>query len=210
MLNKQGIVMHVHAAAVVPLLALAGLTTSAYAGHHETGFITLTASATTVSVGETFTIGVVLSDNIPDNSVFTFDVLVAGSGAAFSTVPGSLVFDPAGSGFIFGELGQINPDGAQGLGGSADIFSPSLDAPLDDLTVFTFQVLATQNGAITFTPEDGPGPNPAIQTYAPGIVLFPVQYDQIVFEGITITVIPAPSAVALLAIAAPFTTRRRR
>ena len=194
----------------ITTVALAGLTASAYAGHHQTGFITLTASATTVSVGETFTIGVVLSDNIEGNSVFTFDVLVAGSGAAFSSVPGSLIDDPSGSGFVHFFSGQINPDGAQGLGGAADLLPPTLDPSLDDLTVFTFQVLATQGGAITFTPEDGPSANAAIQTWTHGIVLKPAPYDQIVFESVTVNVIPAPSGAVILAFAGSLAARRRR
>ncbi|MEZ6243152.1 MAG: hypothetical protein R3B57_08925 [Phycisphaerales bacterium] len=195
--------------AVAALAALAGLATATKA--QTIGYVTLTASATTVSVGDTFTIGVVLSDNIPGNSVFTFDILVAGAGAPFSTVPGSLVDDPSGSGFIFGFLGQVNPDGAQGLGGPADAFPPTFETPLDDLTVFTFQVLATHAGVITYTPEDGPSPNIAMQTWmAGGIILLPAWYDDIVFESVTVNVIPAPPAAALLALAVPPAIRRRR
>ncbi len=194
----------------ITTLALAGLTSTAHA--QNVGTVTLNASAVTVNVGDIITIGVVLSDDIPGASVFAFDVLVTGSGAAFSTVPGSLVADPSESDFFeFGFLGQINPDGAQALGGSSDFFGPSFDAPLDDLTVFTFQILPTHGGVITFDPADSPvSPNAAIQQLVKGTIYQPGDYHTVVFEGVTITVIPAPFSLIPIAFAFPLTARRRR
>ncbi len=198
----------------ITALALAGLTAGADAGHFvSTGMVTLTSSAATVNVGDVFTIGVLLTDNIPGNSVFAFDVLVSGSGAAFSTLADSIVVDPFDSGFVFGFNGQVNPDGAQGLGGSSDILGPTFDRPLDNVIIFTFQVLATQGGSISFNPEDGPGPNLAMHYASSALfrtLIAPVNYDEIIFNGITITVIPAPSGAALLLLAGLISTRRRR
>eukprot|EP00913_Durusdinium_trenchii_P006341 g5953.t1 len=187
----------------ISIAALAGLTTAAAA--QTVGTVTLTASTNTALIGETFTIGVVLSDNIDGPSVFAFDLAVTGSGAAFSTLPDSLVGDPSASGFVFGFTGQINPDGAQAFGQSNDILGPTLDAPLDDLAVFTFQVLATQSGTVTFNASDGD--NLSVNSMAhehPCIVLCPDDYDQIVFEGLTITVraqnmVRTPITIAALA-----------
>ncbi|MFI4896260.1 MAG: hypothetical protein ACIARR_00365 [Phycisphaerales bacterium JB059] len=198
-----------HASPAIATIALTGLTTVATA--QTVGTVTLTASTNTALIGETFTIGVVLSDNIDGPSVFAFDLAVTGSGAAFSTIPDSLVGDPSASGFVFGFTGQINPGGAQAFGQSNDILGPTLDAPLDDLAVFTFQVLATQSGTVTFNASDGD--NVSVNSMAhehPCIVLCPDDYDQIAFEGLTITVIPTPPSLVPLALAFPLATRRRR
>ncbi len=189
------------------LLALAGLAAPAHAGI-GTGFVTLTASATTVHVGDTFTIGVALSDDLADPSVWGYNVLVTGSGAAFSTVAGSLVFDPT----LFPDFqsGQVTPDGAWGFGSAADLLGPSLEPALDDLTVFTFQVLATQGGVIHFDPAEGPGSLEPIETYVPGIVLQPAPYGQVVLTGVSVNVIPTPPTLAAVLLAAPLAARRRR
>ena len=201
----------------ITTLALAGLTTAASAQFTQgTGTVTITTSASTVNVGDVFTIGVLLSDDIPGNSVFAFDLQVTGTGAAFSSVPDSLLADPSGSGHVFVFEGQLTADGASGAGLPADILSPDLSTPFDDLTVFTFQVQATQAGVTSFAPTAGPaegfldvfgGIAPVHQTE---IVLTPGEYEEVNFVGTAITVIPAPSSVTPLALAIPLAARRRR
>lgn len=193
----------------ITAIALAGLT-SAVTAQPTTGTVTVTSSASTVSVGDTVTIGALLSDNISGPSVLSFNVRVTGSGAAFSTIPGSLVEDPGESGHFFGFQGQVEHNGAAALGGSWDFVGPDFQASLDDLTAFTFQITATQAGSITFTPSVYRDAFPPIQHLILGIVNFPADYEIVVLEPITITVIPGPSSLAPLALAFPLATRRRR
>ena len=190
----------------ITIAALAGLTTPALAQNIAT--VTLTTSVMTVATGDTFTIGVVLSDNIPGNSVFAFDIEVASAGVLDIVGVGEPVADSS----VFGFNGASTSTGATGLGGSSDILGPTLDDPLDGLTVFTFQVTAGANvGSRTFTAMDGPGPNPAVQ-YAlnGGIVLIPENYDEIVFNSVTVSILPAPASLTLLALTSLACGRRRR
>ncbi len=202
--------MHARSAAV-PVLALAGLVTGVSA--QTIGTVTVTTSATTVNVGETFTIGVLLSDNIPGGSVFAFDVEVSSAGSM--SIAG--ITDPVPEASIFGFAGSATATGATGLGGSSDILGPSFDAPLDGVTVYSFQSTATSTGSRTFTPGDGSWDvvfgiawTGSSSGLIPGIALIPNPYDEIIFESITITVIPAPPAIALLALALPLSARRKR
>ncbi len=198
--------MHARAVAAGPLIALAGLTTTAAA--QNIGTVTATASAATVSVGETFTIGVVVDDNGESaNGVVIFDLLVAGSGAAFTTVPDSLSFHP-----LVGLVGgaQINPNGAQAAGAHRDLLGPTIDPPLNGLAVFSFQATATETGQIDFQALDGLFEERAIRSIIHGIVTLPQDYDQIIFESVTVNVIPSPSAAVSFALAIPLATLRRR
>ena len=188
----------------ITAIALAGLTSVAIA--QNVGTVSLTASDATVNVGDVFTIGVVLTDNISGNSIFVFNVDVSGSGAAFSTVPGSLASDP----LVFGFSGAITNNGAHALGGASDIIGPEFDPSLDDLTVFSFQVTATEAGLISFSPSDaGYASFNAIGQVMYGIVAFPGDYDEVVLIGASVNVIPTPSSLIPLALAFPLTARRR-
>ncbi len=186
--------------------ALAGLTTVASA--QTVGTVTLTASAATIGLGETFTIGVVLSDNISGNSVIAFDLMVEGFGPGIVFMAGDPTPDPG----VFGFAGSASGNSVTGLGGSSDILGPDLDPSLDGVTVFTFQVeigpLAT--GQLTFSASEGLGPNEALQWGKPGIVFLPANYDLIVFNSVSILVLPAPGTVPLLAAAGLLAMRRRR
>ncbi len=197
--------MHLRARAAAPLAALAGLTTAAHS--QMVGVVTIFSSAATISVGEVVTIGVVLSDNIDGPSVFAFDLHVSGSGAGFTPVADSLSSHP----IHFGFEGEISPDGARAFGGSPDLLGPTLDESLDDLTVFSFRIQATQAGLITFDAEDG-GFYETVNSLAAAYTahIFPMDYDELLFENATITVIPAPPGLALLAVMIPLATRRRR
>ena len=186
--------------------ALAGLTTAAAA--QNVGTVTLTAGAVTVpNIGDTFTIGVVVSDNIAGNSVFAFDLMIEAFGPGI-VVMDSVTPDPG----IFGFAGSASGSTVTGLGGSSDILGPDLDPSLDGVRVFTFQVTATATcGQYDFMVSDGPGPNAAMQWgEGGGIVINPRDYDEIVFNGISITVFPAPGTVSLLAGAGLLASRRRR
>ncbi len=183
---------------------LAGLATAATAQEY-TGRVTLTSSATTVSVGDLFTIGLVVDDDPPSPGVLSFDALVTGPGAAFSTIPGSLEPDP----FIFAFDGQLNPDGAQATGGSSDFLPPGF-TPINGLTVFTFRARAEAVGQITFTAEDGPGPNGLINWGLKGFIFIPIEYADVIIQDVTVNVVPSPATPALLLAAGPLAARRRR
>lgn len=199
----------------ITAVAIAGLTTGAHAGFSfGTGVVTLTTSASTVNVGDTFTVGVYLSDMDPFLYVSGFDLRVTGTGAAFSTVPGSMVVDPSGSEFVWadGFMGAITNNGAQGSGTTSNILSGS-SHPLDDLTVFTFQVEATQGGLITFDAADA-GYTEFIDSIAwldtCGVAVCFYEYEEIIFNSVTVTIIPAPPSTIAIALAFPLATRRRR
>ena len=188
----------------IAIAAVAGLATVASA--QNVGTVTLTSSAASVLTGETFTIGVVLSDNISGNSVFGFDVEVVGAGAAFSSSA------PTADASIFGFNGAATASGATGLGGSSDILGPDLNPSLDGVTVYTFQVTAgAEVGSIDFSAQDGAGPNAAMQWGVEGgIVIVPADYDSIEFNGVSVNVTPAPSGMALLGLGGLVAARRRR
>ncbi len=189
----------------IALAALAGLTTVAAA--QTIGTVTLTASTTTIGLGDTFTIGVVLSDNISGNSVFAFDLMIEAFG------PGvAIMGDPTPDAGIFGFSGSTSGTTVTGLGGSSDILGPALDPSLDGVTVFSFQVTTGVTcGLYEFIVSDGPGPNAAMQWgEGGGIVINPRDYDEIVFNGLSINVFPAPGTVSLLAGAGLLAARHRR
>ena len=200
----------------ITTIALAGLSTAVSA--QTVGTVTVTSSASTVNVGDTFTIGVHLNDNISTISVWRFDLVINGVGAAFSTVPGSLTPHPSintDPDYVdyFGFLGQLNPDGAQGYATAPDALGPTLDIGFDDLTVFTFQVTAQQAGSITFSPNapSGYAFDAVFTTVSSGVGVFiPWLYDEIIFNNATVNVIPAPPAIGALGILSMITTRRRR
>lgn len=189
----------------IAIAALAGLTTTAHAQNIAT--ITLTASTTMADIGETVTIGAVLTDNITGNSVWFYDVEVASAGSmsiAGITAPTHDV----GVGWF---EGAATSTGATGLGGSIDILGPNLDPSLDDVTVYTFQFTLASAGSRTFTAMDGDGPFDAVR-YAieGGIVMLPVEYDEYVFVPITVHAVPGPTTLTLLALAPIVATQRRR
>ncbi|MEZ6243153.1 MAG: hypothetical protein R3B57_08930 [Phycisphaerales bacterium] len=193
--------------------ALTGLVTNAPA--QTIGTVTITTSVTTVNVGDTFTVGVFLTDNTPGIYVGAFDVHVSGVGAAFSTVPDGLVIDPSGSGLVWtdGFLGGIEPDGARGAGSSINLIFPFSPDQLEDLTVFSFQVRATQGGIITFNASDAGLTDIVdaigwINSCGVGPCFMP--YDEVTFNSATVTVIPTPPSLIPLALAAPIVTRPRR
>lgn len=190
----------------ITIAALAGLTTVAAA--QTVGTVTLTSSSTSVAnIGDTFTIGVILSDNISGNSVFAFDLMIESFGPGI-VVMDSVTPDPG----VFGFASSTSDSTVTGLGGSSDILGPDLDPSLDGVLVFTFQVTATVTcGQYDFMVSDGPGPNSAMQWgEGGGIVINPREYDEIVFNGVSVTVFPAPGTASLLAGAALLATRRRR
>ncbi|MFI4896258.1 MAG: hypothetical protein ACIARR_00355 [Phycisphaerales bacterium JB059] len=188
----------------IAIAAVAGLATVASA--QNVGTVTLTSSATDVLTGETFTIGVMVTDNISGNSVFGFDVEVVGSGVAFTSSA------PVAEASIFGFNGAATATGATALGGSSDILGPDLDPSLDGLVVYTFQVTAgSEVGVIDFAAIDGVGPNAAMQWgLGGGIVIVPQEYDSIEFNGLSVNVTPAPSGMALLGLGGLVAARRRR
>ncbi|MFI4896257.1 MAG: hypothetical protein ACIARR_00350 [Phycisphaerales bacterium JB059] len=188
----------------ITVAAVAGLATVAAA--QNVGTITVTAADMTIGIGQMTTISVVLSDNIAGNSVFAFDVDVTAAGDA-----GFSLSDLAPEASVFGWNGGLAGNVASGLGGSSDILGPDLDPSLDDLAVFSFKVMGTSEGSISFTASDGAGPNPAIQWGSGGgIVINPEVYDSIEFVGATVRVTPAPSGMALLGLGGLAVARRRR
>ena len=96
----------------ITIAALAGLTTAANA--QTVGTVTLTASTHTALIGETFTIGVVLSDNISGNSVFAFDLMIEGFGPGVA-IPSA----PVANAGVFGFNGSVSGNAVTGLGGSS-------------------------------------------------------------------------------------------
>jgi len=189
----------------ITVAALAGLTTAVSA--QNIGTVSLTASVATAPIGGVFTIGIVLSDNIAGNSVFAFDLMVEGFGPGIA-VP----MDPTPDAGVFGFSGSASGSVVTGLGGSSDILGPDLDPSLDGVTVFSFQVTTEVTcGMYEFTVSDGPGPNSAMQWgQEGGIVILPAEYDQIVFNGVSIFINPSPATTPLLALAGCVATRRRR
>lgn len=189
----------------IPTIALAGLTTTVTAQNIAT--VVATASSSTVGVGETVTISVVLSDNIPGNSVFAFNLEILGAGPL-----GVTLHDLEQDAGVFGFSGGIDGNNVTGLGGSSDILGPTLDFALDGVTVFRYQVTVTDDlGRIDFTPTLGAGPNPAVQWgLEGGVVILPQDYDEIIFHGTYVQVVPTPSSLIPLALAAPLALRRRR
>jgi len=186
----------------IAIAAVAGLATVASA--QNVGTVTLTSSAATVASGATFTVGVVVSDNISGNSVFAFDVEVSGTGDYTTGAP-------TAHASVFGFSGASTATGATGLGGSSDILGPDLDPSLDGVTVYTFQVTAGAAGLIDLSAADGGGPNAAMQWGVEGgIVILPADYDSISFGSVRVTVTPAPSGVALLGLGGLVAARRRR
>jgi len=190
----------------IAIAAVAGIATVASA--QNVGTVSLASSAGTVGFGDTFTISVSVSDNISGNSVFAFDIEVSGAGAGGDFSTGA----PTADAGVFGFSGASTATGATGLGGSSDILGPDLDPALDGVTVYTFQVTAgNTEGVIDFSSADGGGPNAAMQWGVEGgIVILPADYDSIDFGGVSVTVTPAPSGMALLGLGGLVAARRRR
>ena len=189
----------------VPILACAGLTTVVAAQNIAT--VTLTASENTAGGGETVTMSLIISDNIPGASVFAFNIEILGTGPLGVAIH-DLEPDPA----VFGFSGGIAGNNITGLGGSSDILGPTLDAALDGVAVFTFQVTLTDDlGRKDFMPTLGPGPNPAVQWGLEGVlVILPQDYDEIIFNGTFVQWVPTPHSLAPLALVGPLAFRRRR
>ncbi len=204
------------------LLALAGLAAATDA-QTTTGIISLSVNATVVSPGETYTYSVVVDDNgVGDGSgVFAFNI----SAFFAPDVVYEFVSPPTPNPAIFGFDGGLTAGAAYGLGGSTDILGPTYDAPLNGLAVFTFQAIV--HGVIAgpgdepgdvgwaqlFTAQ-GLGPNPALLTVEEGgLILAPIEYDEIVFGSLGFTTVilpPAPSSLAPIGLVALLATRRRR
>lgn len=185
----------------IAIAAVAGLATVASA--QNVGTVTLTSSAATVASGATFTVGVVLSDNISGNSVFSFDLSISGTGDYNAAAP---VADAG----VFGFAGGSDGSTVTGLGGSTDILGPTLDSSLDGVQVMSFQVTAGAAGVITFDAAAGAVNSAMTYGIEGGIVILPGEYDEIIFEGVSITVTPAPSGMALLGLGGLVAARRRR
>jgi len=188
----------------IAIAAVAGLAAVASAQGTK-GIVELTASSTSVAVGDVVTIGVVV-DDISPSGVLAFDLMVTSADAGF-TVLGAPTFNAA----VFGASGAALANGATGLGGSTDILGPGFEAPLNGLTVYTFQIMITAafSGEIVFNSADGTGPNAAMQyAITGGIVLLPGAYDTI--NHGTLRLVPAPSGMALLGLGGLVAARRRR
>lgn len=191
---------------VIAVAALAGLTAASTA--QTIGSVTLTASHTSAAIGDEITIGVVLSDNIAGNSVFAFDINAISLASTLRIVPGSIQAD----GGVFGFASSEETHSVTGLGGASDILGPTLDASLDGVQVFSFQVVVVSAAipSMSVTAADGAGPNPAMQWgLEGGIVILPQDYDEITFNTVTIT-IPSPATAVTLPLAAALAGRRRR
>ncbi len=185
----------------IAIAAVAGLATIASA--QNVGTVTLTSSATTVNSGDVFTIGVVLSDNISGNSVFSFDLSIGGAGDYNAAAP-------TGDAGVFGFAGGSDGSTVTGLGGASDILGPTLDPSLDGVTVMTFQVTAGAAGTIDFTAAAG-AVNAAMSFgIEGGIVILPGAYDSIDLGSVSVNVVPAPSGMALLGLGGLVAARRRR
>ena len=174
------------------------------------GTVSLTASSLTVNPGEAVTIGLVLDDDGTTPGVMTFDIAVTPTGGGFSYVEGSLTPLPLLDIFQGG-------DGADNLvtmyGGSPDILGPTFDAPLNGLTVFTFQIMFSEEQigtSVTLETSDGPTANPPLHYAMLGeIVHIPVPYEIVEFNSVTIRVVPAPSAPVLFALVGVLSAGRR-
>ncbi len=185
------------------LVGLASVTASAHA--QTAASIYMTASATYVGIGEPVTIGVYAESDGSTPGVFSFDIAIDLADCM------QLISGPVAGEGILGFSGAVTPTGVEALGGSTDILGPTFDAPLDGRLLFSFQTtfINFDIGGAAVTSRDGSGPNPALLTVLEGgIVLQPVEFDQINFGSIGI--FPAPSSFAVLTLAAVPATRRRR
>ncbi len=189
----------------VTLAALAGLTTIASA--QNVGTVTLTVATTQIVDSGVFDVGVVLSDNIAGNSVFAFDLLIDILGDQTFTI----LSGPTPDTSVFGFAGGSTASSVTGLGGASDILGPTLDPSLDGVTVFTFQVMAGNIGDVhTFAASAGDVNAAMSFGVEGGIVILPGLYDDIIFQGVTVFVTPAPGTLSLLAGAGLLAARRRR
>ena len=191
----------------ISLIAIStfGLPTGACAQTIAT--VSLITSHTEVAPGDTFTIGVILSDNIAGNSVWGFDITVTGTfGVDYSTS------EPTPSPRLEFFNGFTNPTGAHGRG-NADLLFP-FDPSLDGVAVYTFEATVSESAQvgdrIDFVPMDGAHPSAAVLWgLVPGPVIFPQEYDDIQFFGVPVLIVPTPGTAPMLLFIALAARRQR-
>ncbi|MEZ6243150.1 MAG: hypothetical protein R3B57_08915 [Phycisphaerales bacterium] len=188
----------------IPLtvIAVAGLTTAVQA--QTKGSVILTASTTSLLIGDLFTIGVYADDDGSTPGVFSFNIAVD-VGPNLQIVTGPTV----GGAYVFGWAGSMTSTSVEGIGGSTDIFGPTFDAPLNNLLLFNFQVVVVGSPiGLLASSRTGSGPNPALLTASEGgIVLLPTPYNQLNFGSLSI---PAPGSAGLFVAGSLLAARRRR
>ncbi len=194
------------------LLAVAGLATVASA-QVDSLVISLTWDQTTINIGETATATITSTHVGPAGSYLT--VFAANLWASDQIVEVTSVAPVAWNQDLSGLTGQGIASGADVL--ELEAGQNSLLGAIDSsnpLVVTTFTVTATAEGVLTYsaTPSVPPnGPWAIIGKGNPIVPEFPaVWFDVDVFQSQALTIVPAPSAMALLGLGGLVAGRRRR
>ncbi len=196
----------------IALIAAAGLTTAASA-QVDSLVISLTWDKTTIAIGETATATITSTHVGPEGSYLT--VFAANLWASDQIVEVTSIAPIAWNQDLSGLSGQGEADGANVLNLNAGQNS-LLGEYVDDnpLLITTFTVVGTAEGVLTYTAEASVPPNGAWAIIGQGNPIVPefpaVWFGTDVLDSQALTVVPAPSAMALLGLGGLVAGRRRR
>jgi hypothetical protein len=196
----------------IAIAAVAGLAAAASA---QSASVILSASATTVQAGDSFTITATAAG---DAGIFNYNLLVdAIAGLGLISGVSDLVDNPTGSTSIFGA-----PAGA-GLGAGSGFGVDRRDAsagvliapiPIDNIPFFSFTVTTAGDalGTITYGSATGSGTTAALTFPDASIppIIRGANYANISFGEVSVNVVPAPATLALVGLGGFVASRRRR
>ncbi len=197
----------------VALIAAAGLTTVASAQNVDSLVISLTWDKTTIAIGETATATITSTHVGPAGSYLT--VFAANLHASAEVVSVDYIAPVAWNQALSGLSGQGVADGASimGLNAGQNSLLGTIDSS-NPLLVTTFTVTGTAEGVLTYTAEASVPPNGAWAIIGQGNPIVPefpaVWFGTDVLDSQALTVVPAPSAMALLGLGGLVAGRRRR
>lgn len=195
----------------IAILAVAGLATVATAQNVSTDLvISLTWDQTTINVGDTATATITASWNGVTGSYlssFNVDLLASGQIATVDSVA-PIAWNNPGLGFT-GQPSSIN--GADIIGLQASQFS--LIPPFfttNPILVTTFTITATEEGVLSYSTQNAAGAPFPYSVTGPVFNDPVVSFGNDVFQSAGLTIVPAPSAMAILGLGGLVAGRRRR
>lgn len=193
----------------IAIVAVAGIAAAASA---QTGNVILTASASTVNQGDSFTITATATGT---NGIFGYNLLLdALEGAGLISGLRDLIDNPTGSTSIFGAPAGagINGTSVDRRDASAGVLIAAL--PIDNIPFFSFTVdtAADAVGVITYGSAQGSGTLGGALTYPTpqGIIITGTDYPTVNFGSVSVNVVPAPASLALVGLGGLAAIRRRR
>lgn len=198
----------------IAIAAVAGIAAAAAA--QTSGSISFNAPAQ-VSAGQTFTVEVIASGDVAQNTIVSFNLAIFADGAAdvIDPIPSSNSGPGTGNPglFVFSVFDKTAFPAGLGdfeASGGSNVFA--FQAFNSGVTLFSFQVTAGSSNIDLSAVDgtiDGGGGGTLTWGQREQFFLLPIDYDVVTFNPFTV-VVPAPGAAALLGLGGLAVARRRR